>query len=474
MKNKKTLLLIIMFATSMTLTQFIAPTIASPVLVERGSNYEIWRKNSNTFTWISVSPWIWDGNKYVPYIFEDHYTETGYYLMRNAHITVRLYDNHAEFWDIDNKEVRVQEEKWVVQYFDETWINIDKSNPAFQIITNSSGVFITQSWFLGAPIKSVDTLQVTYALHEARPLKRFVTLTNKGINAYEFRIIQAWDGIVANKVKHTDGDTIVTTSTQINSLWFQFSSEDNDFIILEDLLLSGYFDEDNIYHNDVLQPTSFSLNSEGMSASFTYSNSNTYTLKPGKSLKLDPSTTVNQEYQKTGFIEKVRQFSWPPLTPTAYSGYGIEVGKQVDSPITVYYLQRGYVSFDTSSVDDEWTITDVDLELYLYYLDVDLGADIWVYSGKNEWTTLETNDWDECTHYEDLEFISTSESTGYKTFDIDTDSVATGDGTQRTQFRIRIDDEVTAPTNDWDEFHIAFQNPYSGGNKPKLTITYTE
>ena len=84
-------------------------------------------------------------------------------------------------------------------------------------------------------------------------------MTNKGALLREFRLIQALDGIAANRVICSEGDVRVTTSTNIYSLWYQFASDTNDFVIYVNLRPTGYYDERYEYHNDVLQPATFNL-----------------------------------------------------------------------------------------------------------------------------------------------------------------------------------------------------------------------
>lgn len=201
-KVKVAFLTLVMLLAAFNIFTPLAVTAQSgPILTDRGRDYETWQLNATHFMWVSAPPWVWDGSKYVPYIFEDHYAETGYYLMRNAYITVRLYNDHAEFWNVNYTEIRVHEERWLSQYYDDEWRSLDAYNPTFNVITNTSGIFITESWALGPPISADEAFKVTYALRAARPLKSFAALNNKGAEAHEFRLIQTLDGVTASDDK---------------------------------------------------------------------------------------------------------------------------------------------------------------------------------------------------------------------------------------------------------------------------------
>jgi len=468
---------------------------SGPVLIKRGLDCEIWQLNSTHFKWISAPPWVWDGSKYVPYIFEDSYAEAGYYLMRNAYISVRLFTDHAEFWDLNYTEVRVQEEKWLVQYFDGEWRTLDIHNPSFNVITNSSGIFITQSWTVGPPIGTENAFRITYALREARPLEHFLTLSNKGVDAYEFRLVQTWDGIAANSVRHSNGEVRVTSPTNIYSLWFQFGSDTNDFVVFEDLRSTGYYDKRFRYHNDVLQPATIGISPKGMSASFTYSNRSLYTLSPGESLMLDPETkTIYNEYDLSGYIV-ARGWPWFPGGPPwryAYCPSGIEVGKEFidryppgDGPEDTYELYRGYVSFLTGpEIDDGATITGARLYMYLLWVRCEgswgvPGLGFWVdfSSGQNEWSQrFDETIWDKCPWDEGgFVFIYPNMPLGYWDHDVNPNSIEKYNG--RTQFRFNMYDEWNPPEGLTKVQRCAFDNPLDRppifGGPPKLEVTYT-
>jgi len=469
---------------------------SGPVLIERGKDYVIWQKNSTHFMWISAPPWVWDGGKYVPYIFEDHYGEEGYYLMRNAYITVRLYNEHTEFWNVNYTEIRVRKERWLAQYFDGKWHTLDAYNPSLNVIVNSSGIFATQSWALGPPVGSDDAFRVTYALREARPLESFVTIINEGSDAYEFRLVEELDGISADRVRYSRGETRVTDSIGIYSTWFQFSSDTNDFIAFQDLRSTGYYDERYEYHNDVLQPAIISVSPRGLAASFTYSNRSLYTLSPGESLILDPEHWVDRnEYDLSGYIV-ARGWPWFPGGPPwryAYCPSGIEVGKEYidrypwgDGPEDTYELYRGYVSFNTGGIRDDAIITGVMLYMYLLWVRCEgswgvPGLGFWVdfSSGKDEWSQrFDETIWDKCpTDEGGFVFIYPNTPRGYYDHSVNTNSIAYVWPQQRTQFRFNMYDEWNPPEGLTKVQRCAFDNPLDKypiiGGAPWLNVTYT-
>jgi hypothetical protein len=484
-KNHK-IAFLVLIAISPVCSKFMVPVVAGPRLIERGLNYEVWTEDFERFTWVSARPWVWAGSEYVPYIFKDCYAEADYYLMRNGLITVRLYNDHAEFWDVNNTEVRVQEEKWLAQYYDKEWNTLDTFKPKFYVITNSSGIFITQSWSVGSPINSEDTFNVTYALRVGAPLKHVISLTNKGNLTREFRLVQAWDGIAATKVKCSESEVRVTTSTNLYSLRFQFASDTNDFVVFQDLQPTGYYDERYQYHNDVLQPTTFNISPEGMDAFFTYSNPNLYTLDPSENLGLDPlTTTFLAEYERTGYILRYGTV-FPPGGESIVLGSSVWAGKEMEDEDPWpdhYWIWRGFVSFDTSSLDGK-TVDDAELQMFLLcvicetkYGGEGVGFNLDFYSGKDQWTDDEDIDWLDCGTYEGtfLQVSPNQETRVYYNQTVDEDSINVDDSNGGlTQFRFNLyADTLVEPDYMTYIQKCAFDNPYDDEDQaPRLVVQY--
>ncbi len=414
--------------------------------------------------------------------------------MRNAYITVKLFDDYAEFWDVEYTEIRVKEEKWLVQYYDGEWRTIAKYSPSLTTVTNSSGVFVTQSFALGFPIASDGALKITYVVKEARPLKHLITLTNKGDAPYEFRLVQMWNGIDANVVKYDRGTLEVISTVNIYSLWFRFSSEANGFVVAEDLQSTGYCDASGTYRNDVLQPATIGIGPTGLTAAFTYSSSSLYALEPGENLSLDPDTwTGDGEWGLSGSIVHegmVWVEPWGPMeSETAYVGSSIEVGKcKWLPPREVWYqLWRGYVSFKTGSepgidrIPNNAIIDEANLYLYLLWNDcrgeggwIGTGFEVWLYSGKDQWTELTTGCWDRCDSYDYSMYISADTMDNiYYRMDVNPASIAYS-GQLRTQFRLKHYYEWYAPEGYTAVQLCCFDNPMDPqyGNSPQLEVIY--
>jgi len=133
----------------------------------------------------------------------------------------------------------------------------------------------------------------------------------------------------------------------------------------------------------------------------------------------------------------------------------------------LYSLWRGFISFDTSALPDDATVTAATLYLALIADFSTVDFDMHFYSGQDQWTNLATLDWTDCAVDEGVFFNTAGKALDtYYSHSVLTGSINL---TGRTQFRLTTDREGTKPTN--DEYIIL--HAWNGTHPPYLVVDYT-
>jgi len=328
----------------------LASSASASVLSERGVNYEIWDNQDGTFTWHNAPQWIWDGDSYKPYIYEDLYASDGYYQVQTGRIGMRIYDYYATFYNPDMSEVRLYDERWEVQKWKTTgkggWedLGTQSGTPTFDVVTNSSGVFITKifnSW--------AGELQIEYIFIPGNPLKHTVTFTSAIEGNETIQVVQQWAGIAGNKVRHQHAETEIVTATTINSSYFQFGSAANDYMIFENQWKMCYDEYGNPLTEHNLKPVEIDVHAQGMKANFIFGD---WVLAQDESLEIDPDTATLDDPMEDGYIDtNFVEYIWD------------KTGQSIDF---LYYMppryRRGYVEWPIGSLSG--TITKVEFRYH--------------------------------------------------------------------------------------------------------------
>ena len=153
-------------------------------------------------------------------------------------------------------------------------------------------------------------------------------------------------------------------------------------------------------------------------------------------------------------------------SPAVYVGHDYESSE--------FRVNRGYLDFNTSSIPDDATVTDVKLNLKLYYNGSSTDFDVRIY--KFTWsepitsTNREANYDADAAEYDNLWRNTTGLSSGtrYDSSSLDNSWVnLTGD--TKYQLRSKEDVDNSEPTNDE---YISVYSANSAGNEPILYVTY--
>jgi len=254
----------------------------------RGASWTLVANPDGSFTWANAPDWIYNGSRYVPLIFEDHYAADGYYQVQGALIGARIYDTYARFYDPQLQEVRVYNEQWEVErWSNNKWasIGVASGSLSWEVTQTEDFVNVSRSSDTWAGIFRVD-----YIFRAGQPLKHTITWTSELASLTEFRVIQAWGGISAAKCRLSD-TSLVNETALVNSTVFYFLDSEGQLAVGENQEAAVEW----------LQPTSVeAVTGNEMKVDYVFES---WTLAQGQTLEIDPSTWTSDEATDDSYIE---------------------------------------------------------------------------------------------------------------------------------------------------------------------------
>ena len=141
-------------------------------------------------------------NQYKKNKLTDERLTKDYVLIQSAKCCVEIYPYYAKYFDVDHEEVRLYEERWIVQRWRDPpgkWQDIGAWNPVITIEETDSGITVTISY-----TTDYGPLAVKYIQRDGTALKHDVIFTNTSGSTETFRILQRWAGIVGDKCNGKD------------------------------------------------------------------------------------------------------------------------------------------------------------------------------------------------------------------------------------------------------------------------------
>ena len=318
----------------------------SPILIERGENFEFWKNADGSYTWTSAPTWIFDGSAYVPYIYERDEAKKCYRI-QTALILAEIYDSgYAAFYDPDTKELRVKSEIWELWGLDkEDWKKASISSP--NSISVSIGSVKLSVIVVYSTSKPDGILTVVYNFYIGGALKHDIYWTSSEPVTVIPQVKQIWSldsSITKIKVK----DKEVSTSGVYNYTEFVFGSNAIPQMVYEDQRGAA----------DYVQPTKIDFS--GKKVTFTFAG---WTLAPNESLVIDPTTVTKQvgagandgwwEPESPGFYSTgsdmyVVGYSYTAHDWFRFTSINVPQGVTINS---AYLKLRAAWNFQTSSAD---------------------------------------------------------------------------------------------------------------------------
>jgi len=330
----------------------------SPVLVERGRNYEIWDNGDGTYTWRSAPTWIWNGTQYVPYIFDkSHYQTDGYVSVQAGLIGAKFYKGKVEYYDPSLSDLRVGRESWLVYEWDDAnseWkpvcASLAKYFDSASFYEGEDYLNITASW-----VTNAGNLTIIY--HFEEHLKH--TVLWKPNYAGRYAICQVWNRTIYDDVKLSNATVIKRTHDAIigkaDALTVLFHNQIQPFGILEDQRRAQEYLHKILFAGGTLTYQGITITD---AVAWIFYNSTLSVLDAGDTLRIDPAT-----------------YTASPPTADAYvydyypdSNFGTETDVRVqtsyDEPF--HYNQRSFLKFSLSGLPSGVTITQAKLKVYCY------------------------------------------------------------------------------------------------------------
>ncbi len=241
-----------------------------------------------------------DSNKPKKHKLTDKRPTKGHVLIQSAKCCIEIHPYYAKYFDVQHEEVRVEEERWVVQRLfkaPDTWRDVGAYNPQIAVEEYSEPA--------GDVIKvtvTFDTdygpLTVEYFQRDGNNLKHNVYFTNISGSTETFRVLQRWAGIVGSKVNGKD------FPVDIDEPFLAFRKADGKLGIAENLY-SMMFNEDGSEKTDqcLKRPIRVESRAQGMKADFIYGN---WVLVQNESLEIDPDTATLDDPNEDGYIRDDR------------------------------------------------------------------------------------------------------------------------------------------------------------------------
>ncbi|MDH5203381.1 MAG: hypothetical protein OEW69_09000 [Nitrospirota bacterium] len=415
----------------------------------RGSNYSETVNADGSVTWRSEPLWIYNGSHYVPYIYEDHYSSEGYHQVRAAQIGCRIYDYYAEFWDPNMSEIRLYDERWDVERWKvNKWdpIGAQAGSPTWSVIERSDRLEIIKAFHSWA-----GWLNLTYVFNG--PLKHDVSFTSEMADPEQFRLIQAWAGIVGSKCKNETVAAEITEPIEFTGSLFEFLKADGNLSVKEDQFSAIDF---------LQQPVLIEPHAQGMKADFIFG---TWSLSPSGILRIDPATETFYTQSCDGHI----QYSDGVFAGVSDTKTYLVAGERWYTEISQYLWWRVFCRFDASSIPDGATITDADFYLY-YYDEATEGSgdrgDCLVHHTEDMGATLDSSDWDLTVLHNHGAIIEGKETT-YGWYSVDVTSSVSSSSTYIT-YRMKS----TIEDSDTQALRWFFRASEYDSLDPYLTVDY--
>lgn len=389
---------------------------------------------------------------------------------QNSHVAIEVYDYYTKLFDPDYDTVSVYDERFVVQqeFKAGKWKDVAAWNPHVALIKLEDGVEIKRVYDTDY---GEATLEITHIVKAGAFLKHNIVFTNKAVDTTTFRCVMKLAGITDTKVKHEEGELLVSNETSIGKQPFFFVGEDNKHLKLTEYLWS-------LTENKTLQDIVFDVHAQGCKADIIIGN---YTLSHGQQLKIDPDSTTfysgagdGRVYYGTNIWNVTHDSS------TGYAAY-TQSGDVLSSHYSAgtYHIHRFFLPFDTSALDDGATIQSATLNVNVtnVYQAVGTSSVAVVQTSQASTSELVNEDFDQCGAIDNPTEGATRiaiTSTGWKQWTLNATGLGWISKTGWTKLGLRIgwlDCDDVAPTDGSQELWITIDTSETA-NDPYLQVTW--
>ena len=232
---------------------------------------------------------VWDGNSW-----EKWYVKQGFgaddttYQIANGKIGYELHKDFGNltYYNIDFNETRVTMEHWTVEVnTGGVWHDtlVHTVEPTISYHSNSSGLYLTM-----VKEKNDVRLELVHVIEEGLPMKHNLNIKSSNSTAYEYRLVQNWDGIQdATHIVQRGGNTSTTTAlgSEVNS-----SASNGHTFIFRDGSGKDLVEESQLSARGQFQHVLYGLNGGHGYAKYYFQNAANQTLASGEHFTVDPTT----------------------------------------------------------------------------------------------------------------------------------------------------------------------------------------
>jgi hypothetical protein len=433
--------------------------------------------NSTLYTFPKV---IWNGSQYVDYIFNSSDMSAGI-----GSVYIKVCSDHTIFYDPYREEEIIGDEHWTVECYNQSTCSWETDSQVENIVlssVNSSGIDFERTTTLA----SGATLDVLYRLEPGSQLK--ISAMFDPVQDGEYRLVWTLDKVSATKARWLDITENVATQVvnDTSCSWVQFAN-DNESKCLIEWPDAGFFNETIQRWETYFQKLELQreISDNDCRANVTFGD---FKLASGQPIILDPTiATFNSTGALDGLVERYGP-SYPPNTGTFVdtSGSSLIVGQAYAQQNGGYMIDRGYLSFDTSSIPAMAYNMSTTLKLKTSWLNTIVNFTVQVWGGKQPvyvgnltildgvqpiyGNSLTTSSWGTGKVKVATWGTSNYPANGiYINLTIPSNQI---NKTGRTQFELNSSrDGINAPQNNSVE-DVAFYSGNSTGNEPKLEVSY--
>jgi len=382
---------------------------------------------------------IWDGSKYVEYIFRS--ISDNQFSVQCPRVGVLLTSSGIRIFNANmTKEAATQAiwELWKIEKDGPTKLDVKSHTFTYETFSDSVRVVESQLMMDGS------VLGITYDFANIAKC----SINFRAAEKATYRIV--WH-VEAPRATNHEIKGLATKEDKVVDCSVNFFTES------QFLLQLGW--EDALYYFSSVTVEQYD---SGRKADIIFAERE---FNAGEALSFDP--TFYSEASIDGGITRQGQ-TYPPTSGSAVTTYTTEEVGQMGST-GYYYINRIYVSFDTSLIPDGATVTSANLYMKTTSTDGSV-TDFYVkvYGGTQPiyGSSLETGDWGCGTSYQSQWYTSNWQANTWISWSISTSQV---NKQGRTQFELKSSREGTAPTgSEYISLYMA-DSDYD----PYLSLSYT-
>ena len=259
--------------------------------VEESSCSSITKYANGTNTFSTRKCKVWDGNSWEKWHVNQGFgADDTTYQIANGKIGYEMHKNtgNLTYHNLYFNDTRVSMEHWSVEVnvngsWHDTLVHTDE--PTVSYHSNSSGLYLTM-----VKEKNDVRLELVHVIEEDKPMKHNLNIKSSNSTAYEYRLVQNWDGIQdAVQVVQRGGSTSTTTTlgSEANS-----SASNGHTFIFRDSSGNDIVEESQLSARGQFHHVLYGLNGGHGYAKYYFQNAANQTLSSGQHFTVDPATAT--------------------------------------------------------------------------------------------------------------------------------------------------------------------------------------